>query len=183
MRMAWFLASGVIVSLCMISIERRLSTLEATFARSARMRDHDMNDFNHNWMQPVFARILALEGALKEVYEKKSLEERLRRHKNTVEHELRQHRDAISSEFKRLKEEIFMAYVDKRAHDMLRREMHKNHENLGKIAKWVQEVQDETKQMQREMSKIKEDAVHATGTNENMKFVGPQNKPPIKKTC
>ena len=130
------LVACMIFSFSSLFIERRLSTLEATFARN-----RDIND----QFQPVFVRMLALKGASKKVFDEKlrkqsnSLEERLRRYKNTVEHQLRQHREAISGEFKRLKEEIFMGYVDKQAHEMLRGEMRKSNANLGQIAKFVRD--------------------------------------------
>ena len=141
MRLAWFLASCVIASLCMMSIERRLYTLEVTVART--VCDHD--ELNQNWIQPVFTRLLAVEGASREVFDEKlrkhsnSLEGSLRRHEIAVEQKLKVYQEAISSEFKRLKQEIFMGYVSNRAHEELRKEMRKNHENLGKMAKWVQE--------------------------------------------
>ena len=141
MRLAWFLASCVIASLCMMSIERRLSTLEVTVART--VCDHD--ELNQNWIQPVFTRLLAVEGASREVFDEKlrkhsnALEGSLRRHEIAVEQKLKVYQESFLGEFKRLKEEIFMGYVSNRAHEELRKEMRKNHENLGKMAKWVQE--------------------------------------------
>ena len=156
MRLAWFLASCVIASLCMMSIERRLSTLEVTVART--VCDHD--ELNQNWIQPVFTRLLAVEGASREVFDEKlrkhsnSLEGRLRRHHTAVEHELKVTQEAFLGEFKRLKEEISMAYVDNRAHEMLRKEMRKSHENLEKMTKWVQaQIHEHVKEMQHMMSK------------------------------
>ena len=158
-RLVPFLAACVVFSFGFVCVDRRISALEATLAQTARMRDHEMNEFNHNWMQPVLARILALEGASKGIFDRKqsrSLEGRLKRHIDSVDHQMRQHAESISGEFMRLKEEIFMAYVDKRAHEMLKKEVRKSHENLGKLAKWVQEVQDETKEMHSEMSRMNE---------------------------
>jgi hypothetical protein len=143
MRLVPFLAACVVFSFGFVCVERRLSVLEATFAQTARMRDHEMNEFNHNWMQPVFTRILALEGASKGIFDirkqSRSLEGRLKRHEIAVEQKLKVYQESFLGEFRRLKEEIFMAYVDKRAHEMLKKEVRKSDEYLGKMAKWVQE--------------------------------------------
>ena len=75
---------ALIISFGFLWVERRLFTLKASVARTESKLDMD------DQFQSVFARMLALEGASKEVFD-----EKLRRQSNLLEGRLKRHENAV----------------------------------------------------------------------------------------